>query len=189
MLCLSPHLLIAAARSLVGTGFVTSAPGPAPCAAGGSRPSWDFTFIQHCGHLSHRDPISGESSWPIPAGLARDELVTFGEVRSILHATPAAGDIFLQYGPSRKAYVHVGIVMALLRSGQYCPKTPYHDLYTVEGDTGRYGQLHGGLTLRVRRRLNPATGDCFLRWVELDACAHQITASLSLPAPSNTRAA
>ena len=189
MLCLSPHLLIASARSLVGTGLLTSAPGPAPCPLSGSRPSWDFTFIQHCGHLSHRDPISGESSWPIPARLAREELATFGEVRGILHAIPEAGDIFLQYGPSRKAYVHVGIVMAVLRSGQYCPKTPYHDLYTVEGDTGPFGQLHGGLTLRVRRRLRTAAGDCFLRWVELDACAHRIAESLFIPAASKLRVA
>ena len=189
MLCLSPHLLIASARSLVGTGFVPGAPDPAPAVPGEARASWDLTFIQHCGHWSHRDPITGESSWPIPLGIDRADLPTFGSVRGILHETPESGDIFIQYGPSRKAYVHVGIVMAVLRSGRYDPKTPYHDLYTVEGDTGPFGQLHGGLTLRVRRRLRPAAGDCFLRWVELDACAHRIAESLYIPAPSNMRAA
>ena len=189
MLCLSPHLLIASARSLVGTGLVADEPDPAVGRPRGARPSWDLTFIQHCGHWSHRDPVSGESSWPIPGGLTRDELATFGSVRGILHRRPQMGDIFLQYGRRRKTFVHVGIVMAVIRSGWYCPKTPYHDLYTVEGDTGRFGQLHGGLTLRVRRRLNPGAGDRFLRWVDLDACAHRIIASLSLPAASNLKVA
>lgn len=189
MLCLSPHLLIASARSLVGTGLLAGGSDSTASGPARSRPSWDLRFIQHCGHWSHRDPLSGESSWPIPAGLARADLATFGSVRGILHQMPEVGDIFLQYGPSRKTVVHVGIVMAVLGSGRYCPKTPYHDLYTVEGDTGLFGELHGGLTLRVRRRLHPGAGDRFLRWVELDACAHRITGSLSLPQASNRRVA
>lgn len=189
MLCLSPHLLIASARSLVGTGLLAGEPDPAAGLPRGPRPSWDLAFIQHCGHWSHRDPVSGESSWPIPRGLTRDELATFGTVRGILHPTPEPGDIFLQYGRRRKTFVHVGIVMAVLRSGGYCPKTPYHDLYTVEGDTGCFGQLHGGLTLRVRRRLHPAAGDRFLRWLDLDSCAHRITEGHSLPAASTLRVA
>ncbi len=187
MLCLSHHLLIAAARALVGTGPVADmAPTPALSGDDASaappsehvRPSWDLAFVQHCGYWSHRDAQTEQSSWPIPAGITRSELAAFGTARGILYSTPDVGDIFLQYGPSRKTFVHVGIVMAVLGSGQFCPKTPYFDVYTVEGDTGAYGRLHGGLTLRVRRRLNPGAGDRFLAWMEL-GYAQQLASSLS----------
>ena len=187
MLCLSSHLLIARARGLVGRGLVSDErpeptgpghdAGPVP-ESSGERPPWDLSFVQHCGYWAHCDAQTGESAWPIPAGLTREGLAAFGEERGILYATPDVGDIFLQYGRSRKAFVHVGIVMRVLGSGQFCPKTPYFDLYTVEGDTGPNGRLHGGQTLRVRRRLNPGAGDRFLSWMELEPYARQLAASL-----------
>ena len=178
MLSLSPQLLIASARSLVGTGAVGAVLDPATDAEGELRPAWDLHFIQRCGHLSHRDPETGESSWPLPPGMSREELESFGTERGVLQKTPEAGDIFLQYGPSRKAFVHAGIVMAVLGSGSYLPGKPYHDLYTVEGDTGPLGQLYGGCILRVRRRLRPGAGDRFLRWVQLGAAPHPIADSM-----------
>ena len=174
MVSLSPQLLIASARSLVGTGLPGATLAPPAETTDGLRPSWDLSFIQHCGHLSHRDPATGESSWPIPAGISRGQLAALGGERGVLHETPETGDIFLQYGPSRKAYVHAGIVMSVLGSGRYTPARPFHDIYSVEGDTGPFGQLYGGCILRVRRRLRPGAGDRFLRWVQLDDAAHPV---------------
>lgn len=150
-----------------GTGRVPSA-GDAASVTPGTRTSWDLQFVQHCGHASHCDPRTGESSWPIPAGVTYAVLAQLGTEAGILHEAPEVGDVFMQYGPSRKAFVHVGIVMGVLASGKYSAKKPYHDLYTVEGDIGICGQLYGGQILRVRRRLRPQSGDRFLRWVALD---------------------
>ncbi|MDB4913086.1 MAG: hypothetical protein JWM95_730 [Gemmatimonadetes bacterium] len=198
MLSLSHQLLIAKARALVGTGLVaeialdeTSSDGDASVGFlhVRARPSWDLAFVQHCGYWSHRDPSTGRSSWPIPRNITRSELAQFGTARRILHERPSTGDIFLQYGPSRKAFVHVGIVMAVLDEGAYELEAPYFDLYTVEGDTGVHGQLRGGKTLRVRRRLCPGRGDRFLSWMELDPHVQQLARSLSLPAASIIRCA
>ena len=187
MLCLSSHLLIARARGLVGRGLVSDErrepagfghDAGAVAANNDVRPPWDLSFVQHCGYWAHRDTQTGASAWPIPAGLTREGLAAFGEEHGILYATPDVGDIFLQYGRSRGNFVHVGIVMRVLGTGQFCPKTPYVDLYTVEGDTGANGRLHGGQNLRVRRRLNPGNGDRFLSWMELDPYAQQLAASL-----------
>ena len=166
MLSLSPQLLIESARSLVGTGRVPGAGDPTEH-LGTSRTSWDLQFIQHCGHASHCDPGSGESWWPIPAGVTYTELAQLGTDAGILHETPEVGDVFLKFGPGRKAFVHVGIVMGVLGSGEYSPKKPFHDVYAVEGDVGLCGQLYGGEIRRVRRRLCPSAGDRFLRWAAL----------------------
>lgn len=198
MLCLSSHLLIAKARGLVGRGLVSDERREPAGFAGEAclvpdssdlRPPWDLSFVQHCGYWAHRDAQTGESSWPIPAGLTREGLADFGEEHGILYATPDVGDIFLQYGRSRRTFVHVGIVMSVLGTGQFCPKTPYFDVYTVEGDTGANGRLHGGLTLRVRRRLNPGAGDRFLSWMELEPYARQLAASLPRSAASLLKSA
>ena len=183
MLCLSSHLLITKARALVGEGLVSD-DRPVPPEAGSvsddeperrhERPSWDLSFVQHCGYWAHRDPKTGESSWPIPAGLTRTGLGKFGEKARILYDTPEVGDIFLQYGPARGTFVRVGIVMGIVGSGYLLTKEPFFLLYTVESDTGPQGQLHGGLTLRVRRRFQPNTGDRFLSWMELDRSATQL---------------
>lgn len=183
MLCLSSHLLITKARALVGSGLVSDdRPGPRGVGSAAAdepdrrheRPSWDLSFVQHCGYWAHRDPTTGESSWPIPAGITRTELGKFGEKAGILYDTPEGGDIFLQYGPFREAFVRVGIVMEVLGSGYLLTKEPFFELYTVESDTGPQGQLHGGLTRRVRRELRPSTGDRFLSWMELDPSASQL---------------
>ena len=183
MLSLSSHLLITKARSLVGEGLVSD-DRPVPPGAGSvsddeperhhERPSWDLSFVQHCGYWAHRDPRTGESYWPIPAGMTRTGLGKFGEKARILYDTPEVGDIFLQYGPFNETFVRVGIVMGIVGSGHLLlTKEPFFLLYTVESDTGPQGQLHGGLTLRVRRRFQPATGDRFLSWMELDPSAAQ----------------
>jgi len=190
--------LTARTRGLVGGGLVTDK-WPEPAVLGhdaeavpgnsDARPPWDLSFVQHCGYWAHRDAQTGESSWPIPAGLTREGLADFGEEHGILYATPDVGDIFLQYGRSRRTFVHVGIVMSVLGTGQFCPKTPYFDVDTVEGDTGANGRLHGGLTLRVRRRPNPGAGDRFLSWMELEPYARQLAASLPRSAASLLKSA
>ena len=163
MLRLSPQMLIAAA------GCVVRSNAPIPDHAAESRPSDDapaqpanVRFIQHCGHWSHFDYRMNASSWPIPDGLTVHELGLFGLAHDILYPMPEPGDIFLQFGPSRKTFVRAGIIVVVLDTGRLDSRAPYFDVYTLEAVTQER-------TRRVRRRLSPGMNDRFLRWAELDA--------------------
>lgn len=180
MLRLSPELLIAAASPLVrinvsvGHELVDARPPGAEAESGecGDVPSpSDVRFIQHCGYWAHYDALTRTSSWPIPHALTVEDLATFGLAHDILYPTPMPGDLFLQYAPQRKAYVHAGIVVLVLDSGQFSPRAPYFDVYTMEADTEETTSIERAMLMRVRRRLLPGTGDRFLRWTDLDAPA------------------
>ena len=56
----------------------------------------------------------------------------------------------------------------MLASREYSPAEPYFDVYTYEGGTDECARVGGNQSMRVRRRLFPALGDCFLRWTTLD---------------------
>jgi hypothetical protein len=178
MLRLSPVLLIATAGAFVGLGALPGDHGP-----GGfvrqihavhasdptSRASWDVPLIQHCGYWSHFDHRYEQSAWPMAGASTTEELAAFGKERRVLREEPAEGDIFLQYAPARGSFVHAGIVVAVLKSGRYDESTPYFDVATIEGDTDASGEIGGGVAMRVKRRLSPASGDRFLRWAELES--------------------
>jgi hypothetical protein len=178
MIRLSPRLLIATAGALAGLGAhpFHRAPGTGieqlyAVHAGDAqapRESWDAPLIQHCGYWAHFDYRSGRSAWPVPSAATVAELAAFGASRAILHSQPAAGDIFLQYTPRRRGFMHAGIVVDVIASGRYDARTPYYDLDTIEGDTDVDGRVAGGVTRRMTRRLSPASGDRFLRWAELE---------------------
>ena len=194
---LSPLLLIASAGTLVGLGVKGTFPEESPddvldaddASREVDRRSADVRLIQECGFWSHYDHRSRRSSWPLPRGMTTQELAVFGRTRGILHDEPEAGDIFLQYAPQRKAYLHAGIVLGLLGSGRFTPTTPYYDVYTIEGDTDKYGRLGGGKTRRIRRRLLTALGDCFLRWADLDLYDETLGRSISCAAADARRSA
>ena len=178
---LSPQLLIATTRALAGIG-VNSEPGwkeatlPALDArtvpGEARRVSWDARFVLQCGYWAHYDHRTRTSSWPIPLTLTTPELAVFGKARGVLYDEPEAGDIFLQYAAHRRAFVHSGVIVDVLER-IVAGLTMHYNVYTVEADTDEAGMLGGGKTMRVRRRLSPMLGDCFLRWVELEkrACS------------------
>jgi hypothetical protein len=178
MFHLDAQLLIATTRALAGLGVAgeqfPGAATPINPDIGGAlheaeRGSWDAQFIQRCGYWSHYDHRSRTSSWPIPAELtSTPELAQFGDAHGILRDAPRPGDIFLQWGPPEKAFVHSGVVAEVLASRQFRGKPPHFDLYTIEGDTDEFGRLKGGKAMRVRRGLSPAMGDRFLRWTDLE---------------------
>lgn len=152
--------------------------------------SWDVRFIQHCGFWSHYDHKSRTSAWPIPQTVTTTaELAEFGEQHAILRETPRTGDIFLQYGPQRKAFVHSGIVVDVLASRQFAGKPPHFDLYTIEGDTDEFGRLHRGRAMRVRRQLSPELGDRFLRWPALECPGLRLVLDFSDSADTARRSA
>ena len=84
--------------------------------------------------------------------------------KGLLRDTPEWGDIFLQYSTPLKEYIHAGIVLSAMERGRYTHLRSYVDVYTIEGDTNAHAGRRGGRVLRVRRRLLPSHGDCFVRW-------------------------
>ena len=136
--------------------------------------SWDVAFIDHCGYWSHFDERSGTSAWPVPEGLDARALGLFGAEAGLLRDDPEEGDIFLQYASHRKAFVHAGVVSAVLGEGTV-NRTSYVDLATIEGDTDHAGRLRGGRAMRMNRRQACAPGDCYLRWTEIDGTSRPLT--------------
>ncbi|MDB4913052.1 MAG: hypothetical protein JWM95_696 [Gemmatimonadetes bacterium] len=170
---LSPQLLIAAAGTMVSMGvnatdFVSA---PANDGANGEDAdlSWDTKFIEKCGHWSHYDYRMRASSWPFPRGLSIGEIAHYARAHHAIVETPEFGDIFLQRSPRLNAFVHAGIVLECQASGKYSRSRPYLDVYTIEGDTNADGALRGGRAMRIKRRLLPRSGDCFVRWAALPA--------------------
>ena len=178
MFRLDAQLLIATARALAGMGVAgeqfhddaaRDGPDIGPSSPDAPRRSWDAQFIQRCGHWSHYDHRSRTSSWPIPKELTTTpELAQFGDEHGILRDSPRPGDIFLQWGPPRKAFIHSGVVVEVLASRKFKGKPPRFDLYAVEGDTDEHGMLNGGRVMPIRRPLSSAMGDRFLRWTDLE---------------------
>ena len=175
---LSPQLFICAANTLVGLGdspadravngpidrMVKEAAGP-----GGVGPErWDIAFVHHCGFRSHFNDRVGLSAWPLPAAATAADLGTIGANLGALSEAAEVGDIFLQFSPQHRTFVHAGIVTHVGAATLYSLGKSYVDLSTIEGDTNEQGDLGGGRVVRLARRLWPTTGDRFLRWVDLE---------------------
>jgi hypothetical protein len=201
MIRLSPYLLIATASALLRLGAHPEdhAPGgpidqlrtalPLDDEPEGVEPvgaPWDVPLVLHCGYWSHFDHRSERSAWPVAAVRTSPELAAFGAQHGVIHDSPEDGDIFLQYGPRQRRFVHAGIVVSVVAHGRSSRSTPYFDVVTIEGDTDQSGRLGGGVTLRVKRRLSPAAGDRFLRWTELERYDHYL-ARARLPGIANAR--
>ena len=180
MFHLSPQLLIATTRALAGM-CITGEPDEDTVTTGEfqnreASPNRDARFVQECGFWSHYDHRTRTSSWPIPHGLTTEGLAMFGMQHGVLHDTPLSGDIFLQYSPASKSFIHSGVIVEVLASFREGAEDPYFDVYTIEGDTDEMGRVRGGKTMRVRRRLSAMMGDCFFRWADM-------TPNFTRPAP------
>ena len=196
MIRLTPRLLIATAGALVGLGASSRDHQPGGpidqiCLAQTSQPhhaTWDVPLIQHCGYWAHFDYRAEQSAWPIPTASTAAELATFGLARGVIHESPEEGDIFLQYSPKERSFVHAGIVASVTGTGRLNLQTlPYFDVASIEGDTDPSGGLHGGSMRHVVRRLSPADGDRFLRWSDLDEYDHYLAAGAAAYAASQRR--
>lgn len=175
---LSPQLFIAAANALVGLGehpadraeggpiqrMIRQAAGP----EGVGPERWDVAFVHHCGVRSHFNDRVGLSAWPLSSTTTAVELGALGASLGVLYESGEVGDIFLQFSPQHRKFVHAGIVTHVGAATLYSLGKSYVDLSTIEGDTNEMGELGGGKAIRLSRRLWPTTGDRFLRWVELE---------------------
>ena len=169
---LSPQLLIATTGAVVRSRppALSLAPDPSlfqPWRRAPKRWTKDVALIQHCGYWSHYDARARKSSWPLPRLMTPNALFRFGALHDIIRETPEEGDIFLQVAPRTGMVVHAGIVVTVLASGEYSDVQPYFDVYTYEGGTDECARVGGSKSMRVRRRLFPEFGDCFLRWRSL----------------------
>lgn len=127
MMRLSPRLLIATANGFVGLDRlplnadqyegIAGAPPDAPLLAERGGMHLDVALVNHWGFWSHFDLRSERSSWPIEAARTADEFGHFGDKHGILYDEPIEGDLFLQYTPRARRFVHVGVVARVDRSG------------------------------------------------------------------------
>ena len=120
---LSPALLIAAASAFVG--LVVD--------HGDDDLADDGTALLHrWGYWSHYDYATDRSSWPLIHTRTADELAAAAMPKYVLRDAPAVGDIFLQRSPTSRHYVRAGVVAEVRGSGEYRPRTHYHDATTIE---------------------------------------------------------
>jgi len=150
---LSPALLVATARGLVGR-----------------RDSITATaFIHDVGHASHLNDLTRESRWPLPKVDTPDELWHLAEARAIGSCRyPTEGELYVSWSPTRRLFTHAGIVAMCVGVGTFKDGARYFLCVTIEGDTSANGSTGGGGINRVTRRLSPDRGDRFVRWVDLD---------------------
>ena len=127
----SPALLIAAANAFVGIGGDASTArrsGQSALAKEFLRGvgvefdeslthAWHTAFVHHVGYWSHYDQQTGESSWPLPATPSAGQLGAFARERGVLTNEPEPGDLFLLWGPVKRAFVRSGIVVAVEDTG------------------------------------------------------------------------
>jgi hypothetical protein len=128
----------------------------------------DVRLLQDLGFRAYFDASARESTWPIPFGMTPHELALFGEREGVSYTEPQSGDIFLQRSFYANEYIHAGLVMTVDGRVPAADHMVCFLASTVEGDTDHRGLLGRGYTCKLRRRFNPAKGDRFLRWCELD---------------------
>jgi hypothetical protein len=174
MITLSPALLIAAASALVrfradgasGASLVEY------LVRGTGQPAatrWDAALIYHAGYWSHYDDRTGMSSWPLPATADCEDLARFAREENVLsYDAPEAGQIFLQWSPARKAFVHSGIVVGVELPVERMDGYEQYECRTIEGNVTETGRLDGTGMGRVSRFLAPSRGDRTIRWIDLE---------------------
>ena len=174
MIPLSPALLVAAASSLVGAKpgadnalvdlFLREVRQPP------GQP-WSVAFVHHVGFWSHYDHRVARSSWPLPATASCLELGEFARVRAAIKQEPAIGDVFLEYSPVFKRFIHAGIVVSV----DGARATPRGDTRfvcsTVEGRANPMNPRESRIALVRSRHLSCVGGDRFIRWAGLESRA------------------
>jgi hypothetical protein len=174
MIPLSPVLLIAAAGALMDGAraegdLARSAErfraGVGPDGAGSDR--WDVAFVHHAGYWAHFDHRTGKSTWPLPGVTDCEELAAFARTSHVLSIEPAPGEVFLLWSPSKRRFVHAGIVLAAERFGVGGLERARYECHTMEGNITATGCMGGDRLARVRRILAPGRGDRTVRWADL----------------------
>ena len=169
---LTPEMVIAVASAFVGLreqggnnrglliemflGGVKQLPGKPWCAA----------FVHHVGYWSHFDHAAGRSSWPLPPTASCYVLGEFALRRGVLLKEPMPGDVFLQYNSILRRFAHTGIVARVVAE-RLTAGEKWYECQTIEGNTNGDGARDGDGVFCKPRRLYPALGDRFVRWVEL----------------------
>ncbi|MDB4877503.1 MAG: hypothetical protein JWM41_3949 [Gemmatimonadetes bacterium] len=174
MIPLSPVLLIASAGALLDGAragqstrrlaeqFLSQARQP-------DARHWDLAFVHHAGFWSHFDHRTGKSSWPLPSTATCDELADFACIRNVLSAEgPVSGEVFLLRSPSKRRFVHAGIVLAAERFNVGAGEPPRYECHTIEANITSTGCIGGDRLARVRRILSPGRGDRTIRWSGLE---------------------
>lgn len=171
MITLSPALLVAAASSLVGAEptydsalvdlFLREVRQPP------GQP-WSAAFVHHVGFWSHYDHRIARSTWPLPATASCLELGEFARVRGALKREPSVGDVFLEYTPALKRFIHAGIIVSL----DGARATPHGDTRfvctTVEGRANAVNPRESRIALVRARHFSSIGGDRFIRWADLE---------------------
>jgi hypothetical protein len=130
---------------------------------------WDVAFVHHAGYWSHFDHRTGRSSWPLPATADCEELADFARTRGVLSAEkPQSGEIFLLRSPSKRRFVHAGIVLMAERFDVGGAEIARYECYAIEADITPTGCMGGDRLARVRRILAPGRGDRTIRWTALE---------------------
>jgi hypothetical protein len=158
---LSPALLIACAcgrlsgRSPDPVVTCEASLGDGPLSVPSTGEVESIRFINSVGTWALYDPITNISSWPFPRFPSVDALASFGRRAEILFDRPAYGDLVVVWSSAVNRFVRVAIVVRLL---------------DVDGPEMRCLSL-GAHSAGGRARLDefvPATGDRFVRWVNLE---------------------
>jgi hypothetical protein len=188
MMRLAPLLFIAAANVFSGLGdqpqdhakggFIDRL----RCSAGGEagNATWNVPLLHYWGYWSQYDHRRECSIWPVPVRESASALAAFGARMGVLHEEPLPGDIFVQFAPRGRRFVHAGIVTAVEGSGRITRQHTYVVVRTIEGDTNERGERGGGRTMSLRRRLSASQGDRFLRWAELEPSYGQLPRELEV---------
>jgi hypothetical protein len=130
---------------------------------------WSAAFVHHVGHWSQYDHRGGRSAWPLPATTACDELAQFAKQKDVLSdQAPEPGELMLLWSPSRKLFVHTGIVIAVEPAERHATGVKQYECHTIEANVSATGRLDGNRMGRVSRFLSPALGDRTIRWTDLE---------------------
>lgn len=133
--------------------------------------AWNVAFVHHVGHWAHYDHRAARSGWPLPPVRDCDALAKFAAAHGILSdGEPRAGEIFLLWSRARGRFEHAGIVGHATHTHVLRTREPYVECVTLEGSIEGIDAPSGAMGQRTRR-LSPALGDRFVRWVDLDGLA------------------
>jgi hypothetical protein len=172
MIPLTPALLVGAANAFIGFGEDSTCRGTMvdrltrQVRADPGAP-WDAALVHHAGYWSHYDHRGDVSSWPIPPARSAHAIAAFARSTNILDPRPEVGDLFVLWSPSRRRFVHTGIVLQVGQRGEFHNGQAFVECSVLSPNVHPDGRFGGPSTLRLTRRISPAHGDWFIRWTEL----------------------
>jgi hypothetical protein len=172
MIIPTPALLVGAASAFVGFGEDPHCRGEMVDRLARrvrARPGdpWDAALVHHAGYWSHFDHRGNVSSWPIPARCTANAVAAFAHRANIIEREPEAGDLFVLWSPSRRSFIHTGIVLEVGEPGEFPSGQAFFECVVLSPNVHPDGRVGGPCTLRMMRRVSPDRGDCFVRWTHI----------------------